>query len=70
MTGYGSNCDSEGKEWLFWRQDLLVDILSMDNQCCNIKMLREESNIFCSFVYAKCGVKNEATMECTEKIWL
>lgn len=38
----------------FFRQSLGVDTVSMDEKCCNVKIEDYGSQLYSSFVYAKC----------------
>lgn len=50
FPGFCSNNDIGGKHWIFWKNDLVVDVGIIDEKCCNIKVQNNIGTWYTSFV--------------------
>lgn len=48
MLGYTSNCGSNGKVWLLWKQGVNITMISHDSQACNTSISKGVDTIFAS----------------------
>ncbi|KAF5445102.1 hypothetical protein F2P56_034180 [Juglans regia] len=55
FTNFCANVVDGGKLWLFWKDEMQVDVVGSSNQCLTILLTEHRSSLLLTFVYAKCS---------------
>lgn len=56
MQNFVTNFEEDSKIWIFWNDNVRIEVVSVSSQSCNLKVLFREKTWLASIVYAKCNV--------------
>ncbi|KAK2635470.1 hypothetical protein Ddye_030262 [Dipteronia dyeriana] len=50
-----SNVEERGKVWVFWKDNIQLDIVGSSNQCLTVLLSEDSGLLLTTFIYAKCS---------------
>ncbi|KAK3172172.1 hypothetical protein Dsin_032509 [Dipteronia sinensis] len=55
FPNFSSNVKEGGKIWVFWKDNIQLEVAGSSNQCLTVLMFEDSGSLLTTFVYAKCS---------------